>query len=371
VDIPTQHLGNAVRRAGIQFVGCNLVGPRASSASPAPTAQTQRRGALTLGGKRVKVIDVHAHVALPEALALVGLKLGVGPLRTDLALPATLDQRLADMDAQGIDIESLSINAFWYGAERDVAAKICELQNEHLAELCARLPERFVAFASVALQFPDLAAEQLEQGVKKYHLRGAAIGGSCAGREISDPTFDPFWARAEALGVPVFIHPQPSGAPSELKKRFQGNGYLDNVIGNPLETTIALSHLIFDGSLDRFPRLKIIAAHGGGFLPSYAGRFDRGCPTRPEACPGGLHGPIQKKPSEYLRQLYYDTMVFTAEGLRHLAAEVGTSQLLVGTDYPYPWTQTAVEHVLTTPGLSDADKAAILQGNAATLLGIS
>jgi aminocarboxymuconate-semialdehyde decarboxylase len=275
------------------------------------------------------------------------------------------------MDAQGIDMESLSINAFWYGAERDVAEKICQLQNERLAELCAQQPDRFVAFASVALQFPDLAADQLEQGVKKYRLRGAAIGGSCAGKEISDPAFDPFWAKAEALGVPVFIHPQPSGAPGELRKRFGGNGYLDNVIGNPLETTIALSHLIFDGSLDRFPGLKIIAAHGGGFLPSYAGRSDYGCLSRPESCPGGIYGPIKKKPSEYLRQLYYDTMVFTGEGLRHLAAEVGTSQLVVGTDYPYPWTKTAVDHVLTTPGLSSADKAAILQGNAAKLLGIT
>jgi aminocarboxymuconate-semialdehyde decarboxylase len=228
-----------------------------------------------------------------------------------------------------------------------------------------------VAFASVALQFPELAAAQLEQGVEEDHQRGAAPGGRSGGQARSAPVFDPFWAKVEALGVPVFIHPQPSGAPSELKKRFQGNGYLDNVIGNPLETTIALSHLIFDGSLDRFPGLKIIAAHGGGFLPSYAGRSDHGCLTRPESCPGGAYGPIKKKPSEYLRQLYYDTMVFTAEGLRHLAAEVGTSQLVVGTDYPYPWTKTAVDHVLTTPGLSSADKAAILSGNAARLLGIT
>ena len=225
--------------------------------------------------------------------------------------------------------------------------------------------------SSDLLQFPDLAAEQLEHGVRTLGLRGAAIGGSCAGKELSDRSFELFWAKAEALGVPVFIHPQPTGAPSELKKRFVGNGYLDNVIGNPLETTIALSHLIFDGSLDRFPQLKIIAAHGGGFLPSYAGRFDRGCPTRPEACPGGLYGPIQNKPSDYLRRLHYDTMVFTAEGLRHLAAEVGTSQLMIGTDYPYPWTQTAVDHVLATPELSVADQIAILHGNAARLLGMA
>jgi aminocarboxymuconate-semialdehyde decarboxylase len=309
---------------------------------------------------------------MEDTLALAGLKLGMGNLRPDLALPATLEQRLAAMDAQGIDMECLSVNPFWYGASRELAERICQIQNERLAELCAKHPDRFVAYASVALQHPELAADQLEQGVKKYGLRGAAIGGSCAGKELSDPAFHPFWAKVEALGVPVFIHPQPSGASSELKQRFAGNGYLENVIGNPLETTIALSHLIFDGSLDRFPRLKIIAAHGGGFLPSYDGRSDHGCLAHPESCSGGgAFGPIKKKPTEYLKQLYYDTMVFTNEGLRHLVAEVGASQLVVGTDSPYPWIQTAVDHVLSTPGLSDADKTAILGGNAAKLLGIA
>jgi aminocarboxymuconate-semialdehyde decarboxylase len=143
------------------------------------------------------------------------------------------------------------------------------------------------------------------------------------------------------------------------------------VIGNPLETTIALSHLIFDATLDKYPALKIIAAHGGGYLPSYAARSDLGCPTLPARCAGGTYGAIKKKPTEYLKQMYYDTMVFTAEGLRHLAAEVGTSQLMLGTDFPYPWTKTAVDHIMNTPGLNDADKLAILEGNATRLLGMS
>jgi aminocarboxymuconate-semialdehyde decarboxylase len=358
-----EFLGDAAGLAGLCFVGCSLLGPRA--------AHAQTRRTVKVGGKRVKVIDVHAHVAVAETLELAGLKLGAGPLLPELGVPETVDQRLAAMDAQGIDIEALSINPFWYDKERELAAKICQVQNERLAEVCAKHPDRFVAYATVALQYPELAADQLDQGVKKYHLRGAAIGGSCAGKELSDPMFHPFWAKVEALGVPVFIHPQPGGAPDQLKQRFEGNGYLENVIGNPLETTIALSHLIFGGSLDRFPHLKIIAAHGGGFLPSYAGRMDFGCLTRPDRCAGGSFGPIKKKPSEYLKQMYYDTMVFTPEGLRHLAAEAGASQLVIGTDYPYPWTKTAVDHVLTTPGLSDADKTAILQGNAARLLGIT
>ena len=108
----------------------------------------------------------------------------------------------------------------------------------------------------------------------------------------------------------------------------------------------------------------------GGYLPSYAGRSDHGCLVRPDVCPGGTHGPLKKKPTEYLKQMYYDTMVFTPEGVRHLAAEVGASQLMIGTDYPYPWTKTAVDEVMATPGLSDAEKVAILGGTAATLLGI-
>jgi aminocarboxymuconate-semialdehyde decarboxylase len=271
--------------------------------------------------------------------------------------------RLREMDEQGIDVEALSINAIWYAAERDLASRVIKIQNEHLHELCVAHPDRFVAFASVALQHPDLAAEQLEEGVRKLGLRGAAIGGNVNGDELSDPKFDPFWAKAQELGVPVFIHPQ--GIP-ELQKRLRGNGFLTNVIGNPLETTIALSHLIFDGTLDRFPGLKICAAHGGGYLPSYAARSDHGCLTFPNSC----NKTLKKRPTEYLKQLYFDSLVFTPEGLRHLVAECGVSQIVLGSDWPYPWNSASVDHVLKTPSLSDSDREAILSGNASKLLKI-
>jgi aminocarboxymuconate-semialdehyde decarboxylase len=257
------------------------------------------------------VIDVHAHCAVPVAMAVMGLKMGGPTFRPDLPVPASVSERLATMDAQGIDVQALSINTYWSKAERDVAEKLIRLQNEQLAELCGKYPDRFVAFASVALQHPELAAQQLEEGMKKYGLRGAAIGGSIAGAELSDPKFNPFWAKAEQLGALVFIHPQADGASGQLAARWKGNGFLGNNVGYPLETTIALSHLIFEGTLDRFPGLKICGAHGGGYLPSYAGRSDHGCLTRPDLCPGGAHGAIKKKPSEYLKQLYFDTMVFT------------------------------------------------------------
>ena len=253
----------------------------------------------------------------------------------------------------------------WYKADRDLARQIVKIQNEKLAEACAANPERFVAFATVALQHPDLAAEQLEEGVKKYGLRGAGIGGNVNGEEISDPKFHPFWAKAEQLGVLVFIHPQGT-AELEGTTRLQGNGLLTNTIGNPLETTIALSHLIFEGTLDRFPGLKICAAHGGGYLPSYAARSDAVMTTFPKR----MTSTMKKKPTEYVRQLYYDTIVFTPEALRHLAAEAGPGQVVMGTDYPFPWTSTSVDHILRTPGLSDADRIAMLGGTAASLLGI-
>ncbi len=285
------------------------------------------------------------------------------PSRMPALLLENIEQRLSAMNTQGIDVEALSINPFWYGAEPELASEVIRVQNESLAEFCASQPDRFVGLASVALQHPELAAEQLEAGIKRQGLRGALLGGSVSGEELADPRFHPFWAKAEELGALIFIHPQGT---AELSSRLKGNGVLENVIGNPLETTIALSHLIFEGTLDRFPGLKILAAHGGGYLPSYAARSDAGCVTFPDRCT-----PIQKKPTEYLKQLYFDSLVFTPEALRHLVAETGSSQIVLGTDYPFPWTSTAVDHVLNTPELSDAERVAILGGTAAQLLGLS
>jgi aminocarboxymuconate-semialdehyde decarboxylase len=316
---------------------------------------------IVVNGRRVKTVDVHAHCAFPEAMALMGRTVDNPGLLT-----AAVPERLAAMEAQRIDVEALSINPYWYGADRDVATALIRLQNEKLAELCARQPDRFVAFASVALQHPDLAAAQLVEGVRKHGLRGAAIGGSVEGADLSDAKFHPFWAKAEELGALVFIHPQGT-AELERTTRLAGNGVLTNTIGNPLETTIALSHLIFEGTLDRFPGLKILAAHGGGYLPSYAARSDAVCQTFPNR----LTRTLSKKPTEYLRQLYYDSIVFTPEALRHLAAEAGAGQIVMGTDYPYPWTSTSVDHIVATPGLSDDDKIAMLGGTARKLLGIA
>jgi aminocarboxymuconate-semialdehyde decarboxylase len=335
---------------GLAFIGCGVAGPANAQAQ-------QKRREVVVDGKRIRTVDVHAHCHIPEANALMGLKVA-----TPLLVVAP--ERIKAMDEQGIDTEALSINPiFWYKAEPDLAAQVVKLQNEKLAEICAAQPDRFVGLASVALQHPDLAAEQLDNAVRQLGLRGTLIGGSVNGEELSDPRFRPFWAKAEQLGVLIFIHPQGT-ADLSASGRLKGNGVLDNVIGNPLETTIALSHLIFEGTLDAYPGLKICAAHAGGYLPSYAARSDQGCVTFPQRCTKTL----QKQPTEYLKQLYYDSLVFTPEGLRHLVAEVGASQIVLGTDYPFPWTRTAVDHILRTPGLSDADRIAILGETAEKLL---
>jgi len=340
---------------GVVFTGCALGG----NLGRAQQKAAGRRRQVMVGGRIVKTIDMHAHVVIPEASAMMGVKIGPN----DPSLSA--GNRFTTMDEWGMDMQVLSINPTWYGTDRDLATKIVQVQNEKLAELCGKFPERFAAFASVALQFPDLAAQQLEDGVKKYNLRGAAISGHVGEDELSNPKFDPFWRKAEELGILVFMHPNPQGI-TEMQKRFAGQGGLVNVIGHPLETTIFLSHLIFDGTLDKFPGLKICGAHGGGYLPSYIARSDYGCVRFPEGC-----RVMKKKPSEYIRQLYFDSMVFTAEGLRHLVAECGASQIMIGTDYPFAWSTTTVDHVLNTPGLSDADKRAILGETAAKLLKIS
>jgi aminocarboxymuconate-semialdehyde decarboxylase len=323
-----------------------------------------KRRQVSIGGRRIKVVDVHCHCVIPEVSAVVKgtpLEKSAGGGGNNVLGPA----RLALMDEQGLDIQALSINGYWwYEADRDLARRIVQVQNEGLAKWVAAHPDRFVALASVALQHPDLAAEQLEDGVKRLGLRGASIGGHVNGEDLSLPKYDPFWAKAAELGVLVLMH--PGGADNILKEgALRGRGDLGNIIGNPLETTYFLSRLIFDGTLDKFPGLKICSAHAGGYLPSYLGRTEAACTVRANAKCANT-----KKPSEYFRgPLFIDTMVFSDEGLRHLVAEVGVSQIFYGTDIPFNWPVT-VDLVLNAKFLSDAEKEAILGGNLVRILKI-
>jgi aminocarboxymuconate-semialdehyde decarboxylase len=331
-----------------------------AAALQAPAARRQ----VSIGGKRVRVIDIHCHCVIDVSDIVKGTPLekqaGGGGNQ------ALGPQRLQLMDRTGVDIQALTINGFWWYAasDRDLAGRIVKAQNEGLAKWVAANPQRFVAMASVALQHPDLAAQQLEDGVKRLGLRGASIGGHVNGEDLSLPKYDPFWAKAAELGVPVVMH--PGGADNIIKEgALRGRADLGNIIGNPLETTYFLSRLIFDGTFDKFPGLRVCGAHAGGYLPSYLGRSEVACDVRANAnCAN------KKKPSEYLKsQVFIDTMVFSDEGLRHLVAEVGVNQVVYGTDVPFNWPVT-VDLVLNAKFLNDAEKTAILGGNLQKLLRI-
>lgn len=354
---------------GIALTGCSALDlTRAQADSNTRVENYSAPGSVVINGKRVKTIDVHAHCFVAEALALLGAadaKAVMPPTKGVAEHFIKVDDRLRAMDAMRIDMEILSINPFWYRRERAITERIVSIQNEKMAELCAVKPDRFGAFASLSLQFPDLAVKELEYAMTKLGMRGAAIGGSVAGTDFSDPQFHPVWAKAEELGAALFIHPQST---PELAKRFKGNGWLANTIGNPLDTTIALQHLIFEGTLDKFPKLKIIAAHGGGYLGSYAPRSDHSCFVSPQNCDPSIV--LKKKPTEYLNQIFFDALVFTPEALRHLVAQVGASQVVIGTDHPIPWEEHPVDHILNTPSLSSADRMAILGNNARRLLNL-
>jgi aminocarboxymuconate-semialdehyde decarboxylase len=348
--------------AGTVVFGHELV--RAGAAALQAPAGGRRQ--VSIGGRRIRVIDMHGHCGVPMPDVLKGTPLEkAGPATTGAQIIGA--ERIRTLDEQGIDIQVLTQQgAWWYRAtDRELARRIVRTQNEKTAEWCKAYPDRFVAMASVALQFPDLAAEQLEDGVKRLGMRGGAIAaGSVQGRQLSDREFDPFWAKAQELGVLLFMH--PGGETGSADAHFAGKGNLGNTIGNPLETTMFLSHLIFEGTLDRFPGLRLCGAHAGGYLPSYLGRTEAACTRQPDTCSE------KKRPADayFKEQIMVDTMIFREEGLRHLVAEVGAGQIVYGTDIPFPW-PVNVDFILRASFLSDAQKEGILGGNAARMLRLS
>ncbi len=339
------------------------------------------RGAIARRDRQHVTIDFHCHAIVPAVEALVadrpekkaeqdrqGREMGAASVEHNrrVMLPAAGPRltsplrRLQDMDEMGVDIQvvSPSPSQYYYWAEERLAERIVRTGNEAIAALCAEHPDRLQGLGSVALQHPALAVEQLDHAVRGLGLRGVEISTRIVERELDHADFEPFWAKAEALGCVIFIHPFGTTLGERLD-RF----YLSNVIGQPLETTIALSHLIFGGVLDRFPGLRIVAAHGGGYLPHYTGRSDHGRRVRPEAA-GCAH-----PPSAYLKRIWFDTLVHGPDVLRGLIDRVGASQLVVGTDYPFDMGAYDVHALVdAVPGLSAEDRAAILGGNAASLL---
>ncbi len=363
--------GAIVAGAGITFVGCSTEHAAAAAPQVAKNPDTQAADfprPVVVNGKRMLTVDIHAHTQVDAVWPLID---GHPALDGDepfgpnpLSAATDIDVRLTAMDATGIDVQALSISVgqYFHWADRDLAADIIRVQNDTLAEVCALHPDRFVPIGAVSLQHPDLAASQLEYAMKTLGHRGVMITCSIDGLELANSKFNPFWAKAEELNAIVFMHPR--GFP-EGEARFKGKGRMFNIIGNPLETTVALSHLIFEGTLDRYPGLKLVAAHGGGYLPAYIGRSDHCHNTDDRSCAGDE----QKQPSDYLKQIYFDSLVYRTQNLTQLVEEAGAGQIVLGTDYPYGMqNRNAVAHVLSVPGLTDEQREAILGGTIAKLL---
>jgi aminocarboxymuconate-semialdehyde decarboxylase len=322
-------------------------------------------------------IDIHAHIFITAAADYVAPHLDTSnvPL-THFAAPESkeinkrqdadrrsrmteYDQRLADLDAMGIDKQLVSPAPpqCYYAVSPEIGLNAARLVNDGVADYVSRRPDRFAALGSVPMQDGAAAAAELERAVKTLGFKGVQILTNVAGRELSDPAFASFWAKAEELGAWVFIH--PSGF---TEGRRMARFYFSNVIGNPLETTLALHYLIFDGVLERHPGLKIIAAHGGGFLGAYHGRVDHAWGARSDA-----RGTLPQPPGTYLKRIYFDTIVFTPQQLQALIATFGVDHILMGTDYPFDMGEYDPIGHLAETGLTPEDMAAVAGGNARRL----
>jgi aminocarboxymuconate-semialdehyde decarboxylase len=332
------------------------------------------------GGKKTRIIDIHGHLNVPGARALLapageghggnrpaGAKWATPPGISDPARTAILHDmaaRLADMDVTGVDAMAMSPTPQqgFYKADRDVAQKVAALQNDYVARIAADNAGRFIGFGIAQLQHPEDAARELERSVKQLGFKGVFVATHIGDRELGDPHFDPFWAAAQDLGAVVFLHPMGFTEPRRLEPWF-----MTNVVAQPLETTIALAHMIFGGVVERFPRMKVLAVHGGGFLPFYLGRFEQAFRERKEC---RVH--IQKPPKEYIKSMYFDTVVFEPEAIAYLISLVGVDRVLMGSDRPFDMGDNdPVGLVNRVPGLTDADRAKVLGGNAEALLNLA
>ena len=275
----------------------------------------------------------------------------------------SLDERISDMDKMGVDIQAVSISPYhyYYWADQEVAREVTKLINDDLANTVGERPDRLVGLGTVPLQDTAMAIEELERCVGQLGFKGIEINSNIVGEELSSERLNPFWAKVEELDTLVFIHTAGFSHPERLKDH-----YFINLIGHPIEATLAISRLIFDGVLENHPGLKIIVAHGGGFLPAYSGRMDHAYRARKDVNDG-----IPELPSKYLKRLYFDTMVFEPDQLQYLINKFGSDHILLGTDYPYDMGESnPVGLINKVKNLSEKDLSAICGGNARKLLGI-
>jgi aminocarboxymuconate-semialdehyde decarboxylase len=276
----------------------------------------------------------------------------------------SIEKRLADMDVMGIDIQALTPapNQTYYDTPPDLGIATACAINDNIADIVARHPDRFVGLGTVPFQAPELAVAELERLHRSLGLRGIEIATNVAGEDLSADRFRKIFAKAEELGLTIFMHPT-----GFTEARRFGDHYFTNVIGNPLDTTVAVHHLIFGGVLEQCPNLKLVLAHGGGYLPAYSGRIDHAASARPDCCEQ-----IRAMPTEYLKRLYFDSLVYTHPQLEYLVRQYGADRVLMGTDYPADLGEIdPIGFIEGAPGLSADERAAILGLNAARLLGIT
>ena len=348
--------------------------PRSCAAARPAPRKVVRRGNKTLS------VDLHCHVHTPKADELAKQTKTSEPdpivrhgsqrtadrqkqLRQELDKKLTsIDQRLKDMDKMGIDVQAISTSPmqYYYRLEPELGRETSRTINENLASIVAAHPDRFVALGTLPMQEPAVAVSELEYCMKELGFRGIELGTNVRRAELSDERFNALWAKAEALGAVIFLHPSGFTDTSRLKEHF-----LTNVIGNPLDTTFALSHIVFGGVLERYPKLKFVAAHGGGYLGHYPARMDHAYRVRPEC-----HDYIKRPPSYYMKKIYWDTMVFGETQLEHLVNLWGADHVVIGTDYPYDMGYYKPVEFVNGANLTREQKAQIIGGTAAKILGL-
>src|SRR6202012_1428487 len=326
-------------------------------------------------------IDIHAHIVVPEAAKLARPHVDVSrmPLahfsdalskeinaqqEKDVAeVMTTIDLRRRDLDKMGIDIQVVAPapGQCYYTVDAKIAEQAHRLANDGVAEFCSRKPDRFVGLGVVTLQEPEIAVRELDYVMNDLKLKGVEILTNVDGQELSDEKFRPFFAKAEQLGAFIMMHPNGFTHGDRLT-----HYYLNNVLGNPLETTLALHNLIFSGTLARFPELKLMAVHGGGYLPGYSARIAHPWGARKDS-----HADLPLPPTTYLRQVYLDTVVFSYHQLAYLIDVVGPDRILMGTDYPFDMAEyNPVGHIAGVQGMDELTLAQIAGGNAIRLLGL-
>ncbi len=329
-------------------------------------------------------IDIHTHVEFAEAFDLLKKRYTDQDIFNQFVVPvlgrhsAELNRgivagirdalrdpqkKIRDMDEKGIGMGVVSSTpfAFFYEVEKDLAVELARFQNDRLSELVKKYPDRFAAMATLPLQAPDEALKELERAVKKLGLRGVEIGSHVDKRELGDEAFWPIYKALEDWNVPIFIHPHHVAGMDRLQ-----DFYLNNFIGNPLDTTIAATQLIFSGALEKFPGLKFVLAHGGGQFPFIMGRIEHGYRVRPEP-----KEKVHQPPRAFLKNFYFDTITHNPDALRYLIAFAGSDHVLMGSDYPYDMAdERPVDTVSGLAGIKAGDRQKILGENAVKLFGL-